>query len=80
MVMSTIKILAVNIHTLCLDLIIDLMKCSPNLEKLYVQVTILYFCRVKKYTPFSNLGYTISILDLDFLCMFFFSLSSQREV
>jgi hypothetical protein len=47
-VMSTVKILTVNMHTLCLDLIIDMMKCFPSLEKLYVQVTILYFCSVKK--------------------------------
>jgi hypothetical protein len=56
--MSTIKILAVNTHTLYLDWIIYLMKCLPNLEKLYVQVTILYFCSVNKYTTFINIGYT----------------------
>jgi hypothetical protein len=79
MVMSTIKILAVNTHTLYLDWIIYLMKCLPNLEKLYVQVTILYFCSVNKYTTFINIGYTISILDLDFLFMFFFLYFQPKE-
>jgi hypothetical protein len=42
-VMSTVKILTVNMHTLCLDLIIDMMKCFPSLEKLYVQVIYCTF-------------------------------------
>jgi hypothetical protein len=36
----TIKILAVDMGSLSLDAVIDLMRCFPCLEKLYIQVTI----------------------------------------
>ena len=36
----TVKILAINIFNLRLDVIIDLMRCFPCLEKLYIQVNI----------------------------------------
>ena len=42
-VVSSIKILAVVIDMLSLDTIIDLMRCFPCLEKLYVQVMLLHF-------------------------------------
>ncbi|PNT63869.1 hypothetical protein BRADI_4g21936v3 [Brachypodium distachyon] len=34
---STVKILAVEMETLCLDTIIDFMRCFPCLEKLYIE-------------------------------------------
>jgi hypothetical protein len=37
---STVKILAVEMDALSLDAVIDLMRCFPCLEKLYIQVTI----------------------------------------
>jgi len=37
----TVKILAVYISNLSLDVIIDLMRCFPCLEKLYIQANIL---------------------------------------
>jgi hypothetical protein len=36
----TVKILAVDMKALSLDVVIDLMRCFPSLEKLYLQVTI----------------------------------------
>jgi hypothetical protein len=36
----TVKILAVEIYALSLDAVVDLMRCFPSLEKLYLQVTI----------------------------------------
>uniref|UniRef100_A0A8R7P807 FBD domain-containing protein n=1 Tax=Triticum urartu TaxID=4572 RepID=A0A8R7P807_TRIUA len=35
----TIKILAVDMHALSLDVVLDLMRCFPSLEKLYIQST-----------------------------------------
>ncbi|KAM3300438.1 hypothetical protein ACQJBY_041447 [Aegilops geniculata] len=35
----TIKILAVDMHALSLDVVLDLMRCFPCLEKLYIQST-----------------------------------------
>jgi hypothetical protein len=36
----TVKILAVDMRALSLDAVIDLMRCFPCLEKLYIQVTV----------------------------------------
>nr|XP_034580749.1 uncharacterized protein LOC117844084 [Setaria viridis] len=36
-VVCNIKILAVDIHTLSLDMVLDLMRCFPCLEKLYIE-------------------------------------------
>ncbi|KAK1696149.1 hypothetical protein QYE76_012846 [Lolium multiflorum] len=33
----TVKILAVNTHALCLDVVIGLLRCFPCLEKLYIK-------------------------------------------
>ena len=38
-VVSSIKVLAVNIYRLSLDMVIELLMCFPCLEKLYIQVT-----------------------------------------
>ena len=37
----TVKILAVDMHALSLDGVIDLMKCFPCLERLYIEVTVI---------------------------------------
>ncbi|XP_047050468.1 F-box/LRR-repeat protein At3g26922-like [Lolium rigidum] len=42
MAVSTVKILAFRTRTLCLDTIVELLKCFPCLEKLYIKVTILH--------------------------------------
>lgn len=39
----TVKTLAANIFDLNLNVIIDLLKCFPFLEKLYIQVTTSLF-------------------------------------
>jgi len=36
-VVRSIKILAVDIHTLSLDMVLDLVRCFPCLEKLYIE-------------------------------------------
>jgi hypothetical protein len=40
MVVRTIKILAVCMEPLNLDLVIELMRCFPCLENLYIQVVL----------------------------------------
>jgi hypothetical protein len=40
-VVSSIKILAIALDILSLDIVIGLMRCFPCLEKLYIQVQIL---------------------------------------
>jgi hypothetical protein len=40
-VVHSVKVLAVSFYRLDLDKVIDLMKCFPCLEKLYVEVTII---------------------------------------
>ncbi|KAL6639210.1 hypothetical protein ACP70R_022940 [Stipagrostis hirtigluma subsp. patula] len=42
MVVHSVKILAVNSWHINLDMVIDLMKCFPSLEKLYIQVHLVY--------------------------------------
>ena len=37
----TVKILSVDMHALSLDGVIDLMKCFPCLETLYIEVTVI---------------------------------------
>jgi hypothetical protein len=37
----TVKILAINMDTLSLNVVINLMRCFPCLEKLYIEVVIL---------------------------------------
>lgn len=36
----TVKILSVDMNALSLDVVIDLMRCFPCLERLYIEVTI----------------------------------------
>ena len=55
----TVKILAVDMHILSLDVVINLMRCFPCLEKLYIEVTILpwwfiVFCACLIYLLFWN--------------------------
>ena len=38
----TVKILAVASHSLSLDAIIELMRCFPCLERLYIEVTFFF--------------------------------------
>ena len=38
----TVKILAVDLRALSLDAVIDLMRCFPCLEKLYIEVIIFF--------------------------------------
>jgi hypothetical protein len=40
-VVSSVKILAIHLYNLNLDLVINLMRCFPCLEKLYILVTKL---------------------------------------
>uniref|UniRef100_A0ACD5TZW3 Uncharacterized protein n=1 Tax=Avena sativa TaxID=4498 RepID=A0ACD5TZW3_AVESA len=40
-VVRTVKILAVDMDALSMDVVIDLMRCFPCLEKFYIEVTIL---------------------------------------
>jgi hypothetical protein len=40
-VVQSVKILALDMQNLCLDTVIELMKCFPFLEKLYIEVMIL---------------------------------------
>jgi hypothetical protein len=42
MAVSTVKILALRMRNLCLDTLIELLKCFPSLEKLYIKVMILH--------------------------------------
>jgi hypothetical protein len=41
-VVRTVKILDVTLSHLCLDTVVNLMRCFPCLEKLYMQVLILH--------------------------------------
>ena len=45
----TVKILAVDLRALSLDAVIDLMRCFPSLEKLYIEV-IIFFCDGSYYS------------------------------
>ena len=38
----TVKILALWIRTLCLDTVVELLKCFPCLENIYIKVIILH--------------------------------------
>jgi hypothetical protein len=40
MVVRTVKVLAIRMETLNLDVVIELMRCFPCLEKLYIQVML----------------------------------------
>jgi hypothetical protein len=40
--LCTIKCLALSMPTLSLDMVIELLRCFPCLEKLYIQVMILH--------------------------------------
>ncbi|CAL4957432.1 unnamed protein product [Urochloa decumbens] len=46
-VMRTVKVLAVQLDNHCLDAIINLMKCFPCLEKLYIEVAIFSWLHIQ---------------------------------
>ncbi|CAL4964430.1 unnamed protein product [Urochloa decumbens] len=48
-VMHTVKVLALNLDNLCLDAVINLMKCFPCLEKLYIEVAVFSWLLSIKY-------------------------------
>jgi hypothetical protein len=41
-VVCTVKILAINMYMFDLDMVVDLMRCFPRLEKLYIKVMIIH--------------------------------------
>jgi hypothetical protein len=41
-VVCTVKILAITLYTFDLDMVADMMRCFPCLEKLYVKVMVLH--------------------------------------
>jgi hypothetical protein len=43
-VVSSVKVLALSNVKLCLNAVINLMKCFPHLDKLYIQVTFVPEC------------------------------------
>jgi hypothetical protein len=81
-VVSTVKTLAFKMNPLSLDLVIDLMRCFPCLEKLYIQVDEMDFqvAFLPRYFILFNFSLIYSEKWLIIhLSMFFFSHVQQRE-
>jgi hypothetical protein len=72
-VLCTVNMLAIDLFLLDLDTVIELMKCFPCLEKLYIQVTIIY------WHSFLNLINILTWSILFRLCSFS-SLYKQRKI
>ena len=74
-VMHTVKVLALRLDKLRLDVVINFMKCFPCMEKLYIKVAIPFVCY--SVSNFSILSYDCIFVVLKIgliICIFYLSL------
>jgi hypothetical protein len=71
----TVKTLGLVMSTLNLDIVIELMKCFPGFEKLYILVTILNSCQntVAFSCPFDLLAVVKLLIYFIFMKILLFS-------
>lgn len=70
-VMRTVKLLSIRLDNLRLDVIINLMRCFPCMEELYIKVTTFLGCLVSNiFLPFYYCTFVILKLDLIILIWF----------